>query len=268
MGRPQRIDTPGGWYHVFNRGAAQQTIFRDDRDRVEFERLLGEAHDRVEMVVHAYCLMTNHFHLLLEFPVGGISDAMHLVGSQYVRHHNGRAGRDGPLFRERFRAKPVVDDGYLLTLVGYIHRNPLAFLEASELRSFRWSSLRILFGDRRSPRWMDVERTLDVIGGVDALRQLVDEGPGIAPTCAEVWECAIDTAVAISPDASTLPHATRTVAVLLADRLGESAGPELADLVTFPTSQARRSALSRARRRLRDHPFLASVVDDVIALVA
>ena len=164
MGRPHRIDQLDGWHHVMNRGAARQAIFQTDRDRVEFERLLGVGHQRFGVEVHAYCLMSNHFHLLMHCPGGGLSDYMHQLGSVFTRHHNERVGRDGSLFRGRFHAIPVHTDDYRLHVARYIHRNPLDIDPSPPLDRYHWSSHRVYLGNRRRPEWM---RTDVILGWFD-----------------------------------------------------------------------------------------------------
>jgi putative transposase len=267
MGRPPRTDTAGTWHHVVNRGVSRQTIFFDDRDRLEFERLLGLAHERFGIVVHSYCWMTNHYHLLIECPNGGLSDSMHLVGSSYVRHVNDRIGRDGPLFRSRYFAKPVTSDDYLLRLVRYIHRNPVAIVGQDHLVDYRWSSLRAHLGFRRTPAWLNSDVVTELCGGSDALRRLVEEPDDrFGPLRPDELLAAIDLLIDENELASSRSQADRTVATLLLDRLDLVACSELSRRLAFPTKQAEYAARSRARRRAQDHPELADVVDAVINL--
>jgi REP element-mobilizing transposase RayT len=267
MGRRLRTDTAGTWHHVVNRGVSRQTIFFDDRDRLEFERLLGLAHERFGIVVHSYCWMTNHYHLLVECPNGGLSDSMHLVGSLYVRHVNDRIGRDGPLFRSRFFAKSVISDDYVLRLVRYIHRNPVAIVGQEHLVDYRWSSLRAHLGFRRAPAWLCSDVVIELCGGSDALRRFVVEPEGgFGPLRPDELLAAIDLMIDENELASHRSQADRTVAALLLDRLDLVACSELSRLLAFPTKQAEHAARSRARRRAERHPELAEVVDAVIDL--
>lgn len=271
MGRRPRLDSAGGWHHVVNRGVARQTIFFDDRDRVEFERLLGLAHERFGITVHSYCLMTNHYHLLVECPNGGLSDAMHLIGSLYVRHVNDRLDRDGPLFRSRFFAKAVMSDEYLLRLIRYIHRNPAVIVGDERLADYRWSSLRAHLGYRWTPEWLRIDAVVELCGGVEALRRLVmsHDGPS---SCGRAGVgdllAAIDLMIDENEQASRRSQANRTVAALLLDRLDDSARVELGRHLAYPTAQAELAARSRARRRARDQPELVEVVNAVIDLAA
>jgi REP element-mobilizing transposase RayT len=114
MGRQPRTDVEGGIHHVMNRGVDHQQIFFADADRVEFGRLLGEIHTKWGVETLAYCLMDNHYHLILHTPDGGLSEAMQYLGVVYTRHTNDRVGRDGPICRGRFASMLVTTDSYLL----------------------------------------------------------------------------------------------------------------------------------------------------------
>ena len=269
MGRSLRPDLVGGWYHVVNRGAARQPIFFDDRDRFEFERLLGVAHRRFGVTTHAYCWMTNHYHLLLHCPDGHLSEVMHLIGSVYVRHVNERQGRDGPLFRDRFFSKPVTSNPYLIRLVRYIHRNPLAFIPADRLATYRWSSLRAYAGDRRAPGCLVTDEMLDLVGGRERFERLIfdSDHSDLGPVDPSDWLDAVDLVIDEFGAVSHARRARRTIAALLLDR-SEVCHDQLAALLQFPNREAERAAVSRARRQLRDRPELADIVASVVQLAA
>ena len=97
-----------------NRGANRSSIFFDDNDRIEVGQRLAEIHERFEIEVRAYCLMANHFHLLLHCPNGGLSPAMQRFSSLFTRHVNDRHGRDGSIFRGRFHSRVIAEETYLL----------------------------------------------------------------------------------------------------------------------------------------------------------
>ena len=104
MSRPLRIEYPGAWYHVMNRGNNFQKIFLDDADKKQFLKLLGETCEMWKIRVHAYCLMDNHYHVLIETPVIGLSRAMRHLNGIYTQRFNRKNKRDGVLFRGRYRA--------------------------------------------------------------------------------------------------------------------------------------------------------------------
>jgi REP element-mobilizing transposase RayT len=269
MGRPSRSSAVGTWFHVVNRGAARADIFLTDHDRVEFGRLLGEAHDRFDVDVHAYCLMGNHYHLLVETPSGRLSDAMHHLGGVYARHLNERLGRDGPVFRGRYFGRPVLSPDYLLRVVRYIHRNPLAFLDESDLETYRWSSLRTYLGYRRRPNWLRTDVVSELTGGADGMRALVGSSvPTPGAIGASDLACAIDVLVDEHLGDAHPQGVARTVKTLLLDRLLRDGSAAVRAELEFPSVNAERSARSRARRRLRELPALGDVVEGVVDLVA
>ena len=104
MARFSRLDLAGGWYHVANRGAGRQRIFRNDDHRQLFVDLLGELEQQFQVEVHAYCLMSNRYDLVLYCHAPNLSRAMRHLGGVYTQRYNRLAGRDGPLFRGRFRS--------------------------------------------------------------------------------------------------------------------------------------------------------------------
>ena len=269
MGRPLRPDH-AGLFHVVNRGVDRGAVFFDDRDRIEFERLIGLAHERFGVVVHAYCWMTNHYHLVLECPGGEMSDAMHLMGSVYVRHVNDRRGRDGPLFGSRFYARPVRSGAYLLRLVRYVHRNPLAFTAPERLLSYRWSSLRTYARSRRPQRWMRTATVSELFGCTDSVVQAAlgelatQHGPIESADWADVIELAIDEHLEQVPGRRT----RRTIASLLVDATEGTARAAVESLLDHPNPGARDAARYRARRRAAADPALRATVATALDLAA
>ncbi len=108
-----------------NRSRARQTIFHDERYYQAFLDTLPEAHQRFHCIIHAYCLMGNHYHLLLETPDANLSRIMRHINGVYTQRHNRLKKSDGPLFRGRYKALLVDKDAYLLQLSRYIHRSPI-----------------------------------------------------------------------------------------------------------------------------------------------
>jgi REP element-mobilizing transposase RayT len=125
MGRKPRDDHPGAWHHVYNRGIAQRPVFEDPKDYRAFLALLAQQVRAGRIEVHAFSLMTNHFHLLVYSPQGNLAEAMRQVQNGYVRYFNRRRGRDGSLFRGRFQSKLVDTEDYQIDLIHYIHANPV-----------------------------------------------------------------------------------------------------------------------------------------------
>ena len=125
MSRPLRIEYPGAWYHVMNRGRRSESIFSDKHDYLMFIDLLIEISEMCNVNIAAYCLMANHYHILLQTPDGNISRCMRHLNSVYTQRYNRTHGLDGQLFRGRYKSILVCNDSHLLQLVRYIHKNPV-----------------------------------------------------------------------------------------------------------------------------------------------
>ena len=146
MPRQLRIDYPGAIHHVMSRGDRRENIYLDDVDRQDFLKTLAEACQKTDWRVHAYCLMRNHFHLVVETPNANLVDGMHWLLSTYTIRLNRRHETPGHVFSGRYKAL-VVDGGgagYLKTVCDYVHLNPVrARLLGTQDRlvSYPWSSL-------------------------------------------------------------------------------------------------------------------------------
>lgn len=207
MPRQPRIHHAGANHHIVNRGVDRQPIYLDDDDRRAFLWLLAETHRRFSLRVHAFCLMGNHFHLLVHMPGDDLAQAMRHLTGRYASLFNVRHDRDGPLFRGRYQNRVVDDDGYLVAALRYIHLNPVAAGLVSDPAQHRWSSHAAYLGGGHTPRWLDTRTPLEVLGGRDGYRQLMadsaahdDELSAIAAASsnAERLLRAIDSAVATS----------------------------------------------------------------------
>ena len=141
MARPLRIVFEGAWYHVMNRGAGRRAIFPTDEHRETFLALLGEMAGTFGVEVHAYCLMSTHYHLLLHTRRGNLSDALRHLNGIYTQRHNRQRRTDGPLFRGRFKAILVDADSYLAQLSRYIHLNPVPAKIPEHALDTPWSRL-------------------------------------------------------------------------------------------------------------------------------
>jgi putative transposase len=168
--RKLRIEYEGAIYHVMNRGDRQEAIFRDDDDRKLFLRTLGEACVKTNWQVHAYCLMRNHFHLVVETPKANLSLGMQWFLGTYTARFNRRHRCFGHLFSGRFKAL-VVDgsgNGYLKTVCDYVHLNPVRarlLKQEQPLREYVWSSYpEYLRKPGQRPNWLRVDRLLGETG--------------------------------------------------------------------------------------------------------
>lgn len=142
MTRPLRIQYPGAIYHVMNRGNAREPIFSDAHSYRLFFTCLNEAVRMWELQVHAFSLMPNHYHLLIETPRGNLSRAMRHVNHVYTQRFNRLTGRDGHLFRGRYKSILVEEDAYLVELARYIHLNPVRAGLVPSPEKHEWTSHR------------------------------------------------------------------------------------------------------------------------------
>lgn len=148
MSRPLRIQYPGAVYHVMNRGNARQAIFRGPAHYQLFLRCLNEAIQMWDLRLHAFSLMPNHYHLLIETPAGNLSRAMRHLNHVYTQRFNRMAGRDGHLFRGRYKSILVEEEAYLVELMRYIHLNPVKAGLAKQPEQHEWSSHRYYMGGK------------------------------------------------------------------------------------------------------------------------
>ena len=140
MSRPLRIEYPGAWYHVMNRGRRREEIFSTSKDYDIFLAVLKETVEMLNLKVSAYCLMSNHYHLLLHTPDGNISRCMRHINGVYTQRFNRIHQKDGQLFRGRYKAVVVDSDNYLLEVLRYIHKNPMRAGIVENVDDFIWSS--------------------------------------------------------------------------------------------------------------------------------
>lgn len=142
MSRPLRIEYPSAWYHVMNRGRRREKIFSTSKDYELFVTVLQETVKMFNLKVSAYCLMSNHYHLLLQTPDGNLSRCMRHVNGVYTQRFNRLHKEEGQLFRGRFKAVIVDKDNYLLAVLRYIHNNPVRAGIVENVNDFIWSSHR------------------------------------------------------------------------------------------------------------------------------
>ncbi len=140
MSRPLRIQFPDAWYHVMNRGRRGESVFKENQDYTLFVELLQELVDMYKVRIAAYCLIPNHYHLLIQTPGGNLSRCMRHLNGIYTQRFNRRHRCDGQLFRGRYKSILVDADSYLLELLRYIHRNPLEAGLVKDLKKYPWSS--------------------------------------------------------------------------------------------------------------------------------
>lgn len=164
MARPLRIEFAGALYHVTSRGDRREDIFLCDDDRQDWLDVLGTVSDRFNWVVHAFCQMTNHYHLVLETKDGNLSKGMRQLNGFYTQRFNRRHGMVGHLFQGRYKAILVQKETHLLELARYVVLNPLRAKMVNELEDWHWSSHLMLIGQVVAPRWMDTDWLLGQFG--------------------------------------------------------------------------------------------------------
>ena len=154
MARPLRLEYPGALYHVTARGNARQAIYADDIDRQAFLDIVGDVMSRFNWLCHAYCLMENHYHLLIETPEGNLSRGMRHLNGVYTQRVNRRHDQVGHLFQGRFKGILVEQESYLLKLCRYIVLNPVRINLASDPADYSWSSFRATAGLDPAVAWL------------------------------------------------------------------------------------------------------------------
>jgi putative transposase len=160
MARPLRIEFAGALYHVTSRGDRREPIFEDDEDRLEYLKILAEVVKRFNWLCHGYCLMTNHYHLVVETPEGNLSKGMRQLNGMYTQASNRRHGRTGHLFQGRFKSILVDKDSYLLELTRYVVLNPVRAKMVKKPGEYKWSSYRAMIGEQASPEWLATDGLL------------------------------------------------------------------------------------------------------------
>ena len=181
MSRPLRIEFPGAYYHVTSRGDGREDIYLDDIDRQRFLEVLSEVIERYNWVCHAYCLMDNHYHLLIETPDGNLSMGMRQLNGVFTQRVNRRHKRVGHVFQGRYKAILVQEGAYLLELCRYIVLNPVRAGMVQLPDDWRWSSFLPTAGVNPPPKWLSIKALLaafstDKKQAVLAYRRFVAQG--------------------------------------------------------------------------------------------
>lgn len=155
MGRPLRIEYPGAHYHVTTRGNERKEVFKSQRDREKFLTYFESAVTRYGATIHAFCLMSNHYHLLIETPCGNLSQVMQHINGAYTNYFNTKRKRSGHLFQGRYKAILIEADEYATELSRYIHLNPVRAGMVKRPEEYPWSSYRDYIGERKTLEWLN-----------------------------------------------------------------------------------------------------------------
>lgn len=164
MTRPLRLEYSGAIYHVTSRGNAQAAIFLDDGDRDSFLTVLEDCIARFAWICHAYCLMDNHYHLIIETPDANLSVGMRQLNGVYTQRFNRRHGRVGHVFQGRFKAILVERESYLLELCRYVVLNPVRAKMVRDPSQYVWSSYLATMGSVPAPSWLQTDWILSQFG--------------------------------------------------------------------------------------------------------
>ena len=206
MARPLRLEFPGATYHVTSRGDRREPVYRDDADRSAHVQVVAAAVDRFEAKVLAYCLMGNHYHLVVHTPQANLSRLMRQINGVYTQAFNRRHGLVGHLFQGRFKAIVVDRDAYLMSLCRYVERNPVAAGLVAAPGAWAWSSYRAHVGQADAPSWLDTHALYS---------QLLGRPPQNAADCAHAAS-QYEALVEVAPAASLWQHGL-TAQIFLGD---------------------------------------------------
>ena len=183
MARPLRLEYAGALYHVTSRGDRRALIYLDDTDRAFWIQTVAEVCARFDFVVHSFCQMGNHYHLLMETNQANLSEGMHQLNGIYSQYFNRRHNMVGHVFQGRYKAILVQKESYLLELVRYIVLNPVRANVVALPEDWIWSSYRLMIGTTPPPSWLSVEWILEKFNrsqpeAIQAFRAFVLAGIG------------------------------------------------------------------------------------------
>ena len=154
MSRPLRLQFSGALYHITSRGDGREPIYLNDRDRSEFLAILSQVCERYDWSCHSYCLMTNHYHLLMETHAATLARGMRQLNGVYTQRFNRAHGRVGHVYQGRYSAVLVQKERHLLEVMRYVVLNPVRARMVSDAKDWQWSSYRAAIGLDPLPRWL------------------------------------------------------------------------------------------------------------------
>ena len=181
MARPLRIEYPGAVYHITSRGNEKKLIFKDEGDREIFLDILSQIDKRYNWLCHAYCLMNNHYHLIIETPDGNLSAGMRQLNGVYTQAFNRQHNRVGHLFQGRYKAILIQKDSHLLEVCRYVVLNPVRAKAVKKPEQWRWSSYQATAGIEKPHPCLSTEWILNQFGSTrriaeKAYRKFVEDG--------------------------------------------------------------------------------------------
>jgi len=188
MTRPLRLEFSGALYHVTSRGDDRKKIYFEDADFELFLNTLGDVCEQYNWVIHAYCLMTNHYHLLIETPDGNLSKGMRQLNGVFTQAINRKHARVGHLFQGRYKSILVDKDAYLLELCRYIVLNPVRARMVESPAEWGWSSWHSMVGNMTPPVWLATDFVLSLFdrNRASAIKEYIEfvaDGEGVS-----IWD--------------------------------------------------------------------------------
>jgi putative transposase len=157
MSRPLRLELAGGFYHITSRGDRREDIYLEETDRNKWLELLGQVCQRYNWRCHAYCLMTNHYHIVVETIEGNLSQGMRQLNGVYTQYFNHSHQRVGHVFQGRYKGILVDKDSYLIELTRYVVLNPVRAHMVSHENDWPWSSYHSMIGAQSAPDWLETD---------------------------------------------------------------------------------------------------------------
>jgi len=191
MARPLRIELAGGLYHVTSRGDRRENIYENDKDRKEWLIVLEKVCERFNWRCHAYCLMDNHYHFVVETAEGNLSKGMRQLNGVYTQYFNRRYNRVGHVFQGRYKAILVEKEAYLLELSRYVVLNPVRARMVNQIEDWPWSSYNAMRGKVERYPWLETNWILGQFSGnrlkaIESYINFVREGVGLPPIWGEL----------------------------------------------------------------------------------
>ncbi|MEW6428242.1 MAG: transposase [Thermodesulfobacteriota bacterium] len=168
MARPLRIEFAGAFYHVTSRGDRREDIYLNDKDRLGWLDLFASICKRYNWICHAWCQMTNHYHIVVETVEGNLSQGMRQLNGVYTQTFNRNHNRVGHVFQGRYRAVIAEKEAYLLELLRYVVLNPVRAGLATDAVDWPWSSYRAMIGAADRPEWLQTDVALARFGQIRA----------------------------------------------------------------------------------------------------
>jgi REP element-mobilizing transposase RayT len=193
MARPLRIEYAGALYHVTSRGNRRENIYQEDDDREFWLKVFSQVCSRFNWLCYAWCLMDNHYHIVIETIEGNLSQGMRQLNGVYTQNSNRKHGRVGHIFQGRYKAILIEKEAYLLELSRYVVLNPIRADRVNDIADWKWSNYSAMIGKELLPEWLETDWLLSQFGAskneaIIAYKNFVREGIGLPP----IWECILN----------------------------------------------------------------------------